>query len=418
MAWAQPFRVSPVHWQIRFAVDGLGNLTFNGHLMKYHTHPLNESHDPCRTALNFFPARPATGFPNAMKRWAATKWSALAAVALSTGVAQGAAYIWTGASNGNWDNGLNYSGGVAHPNDSSGDYLDFAAKGAGANNNMALEGDRRTGGIAIRDSWQININGRTLRADWVSVDYAVGNGTGIITGGGNFQSYNSFSWNAAPGDTLIVNSYYKPVGSNNRNNSFNDGGTIITNNSIDHDNKVMNYSVTGTTTVINNHWWASSSSGSITVASGARYAGDGSTNVATTTIDGTVSPSDGGNADSGIGTLSFGTTLTLNGTFDFDLNTLGNSDRIAAAALILGSGSTLTFDTLSSFTPNATYKIATYSSLSGVFGTLNLPSGWLVDYDGDLANPNSILLTTVPEPCCLSLLGLVSVGLVARRRRM
>jgi hypothetical protein len=287
---------------------------------------------------------------------------------------------------------------VAHPNDSSGDYLDFIAKGAGANNNMVLEADRRTNGIAIRDSWQININGKTLKADWVSVDYAVGNGTGIVTGGGNLQSYNSFSWNAAPGDTLIINSYYKPVGSNNRNNTLNSGGTIITNNSIDTDGKVMDYSVTGTTTVINNHWWGSNGSGSITVASGARYAGDGSTNVATTTIHGTVSPSDGGNADSGISTLSFGTTTNLNGTYAMDISGVA-CDKIAAQTLNLGAASKLM---VSGTATENSYVIATYTGLTGTFdlGASSLPANYALDYHFDGLNQIALVkqATTVEAP--------------------
>lgn len=303
----------------------------------------------------------------------------LSALGMSAGLAQAGQYIWTGASNGSWNNGANYSGGVAHPNDSSGDWLDFVQKGGGANNNMVLEGDRRTGGIAIRDAWKININGRTLRADWVSVDFTTGSGTGVIEGGGNFQSYNSFSWNAAAGDTLVINCYYKPTGSNNRNNTIGGGGTVALNNSIDHDNKQMNFTVSGGTTFINNWWIGTASAGSITVASDSRYAGKGSTGVAIATINGAISPSSGGDADAGVGTLSFNNALTINGTYAADI-TATNCDKVAVTgALTLGGSSKVV---VSGTSVSNVYVIASYTSLSGTFnaGTSVIPSGYAINY--------------------------------------
>jgi hypothetical protein len=318
----------------------------------------------------------------------------LGVLVMSVGVARGGAYTWTGASNGNWNNGANYAGGVAHPNDSSGDYLDFVQKGGGANNDMTLEGDRRTGGAVLRDTWQINVNGKTLRADWITVDFTVGNGTAYINGLGNFQSYNNFSWNAVAGDTLVIGCYYKPVGSNNRNNTIGGGGTVVLNNSIDHDNKVMNFAVSGGTTFINNWWIASNGGGSITVASDSRYAGNANTGVATTTISGTISPSNGGNADSGVGTLSFNNALTINGTYAADV-TATTCDKVApAGALTLGAASKLV---VSGTASAKVYEIATYGSLSGTFTTSTsvLPQGYKLDYA--YGGANKIALVKQPS---------------------
>jgi len=78
----------------------------------------------------------------------------------------------------------------------------------------------------------------------------------------------------------------------------------------------------------------------------------------------------------------------------------------------------LTLTILNGSTPSGIYTIATYSgTLTGTFDTVNLPSGYSLDY-GSGSN-SSITLTNVPEPASWSVLmsGLAGVAGLRRFRR-
>ena len=147
---------------------------------------------------------------------------------------------------------------------------------------------------------------------------------------------------------------------------------------------------TGTTTVsagtlLVNSPGSLASVSAVTVAAGGTLGGNG-------TISGSVSLNPGGilipgSAANTIGTLTLGSTLTLNGnTISFDLPASGTTcDLIAVTGnLVLNGANYITLNAPNGAVPNGTYTLMTFAAKTGS-GTLTFPNGLLVMGNATLA---------------------------------
>lgn len=148
----------------------------------------------------------------------------------------------------------------------------------------------------------------------------------------------------------------------------------------------------------------------ITVNSGATLAGSGSAG-ALASINGEIAP---GTSASTIGTLTFAAGLNLGstGTYLADLNLAGQSDMLSVTGNLNLGGATLDANVLDA-TSGGTYTIATYTgTLTGTFGSLDLPAGYSVNYGTGI---NSAITLMVPEPDAM--IALVGLAIGLRRKR-
>ena len=171
------------------------------------------------------------------------------------------------------------------------------------------------------------------------------------------------------------------------------------------------------------------SSPSISIASGATfdvsartggsytYAGtvSGNGTVAGTLVaGGTIAPGNG----TTIGSLQL-SALSLSGAYNakYDGTGAGTNDVLNVTGALNLSGATLNFTQVAggAAADDAAYVIANYGTQSGTFATLNLPSGYGVNYDYNNANEIAVVIST-PEPASLALAGLAAAGLLRRRR--
>jgi autotransporter-associated beta strand protein len=137
----------------------------------------------------------------------------------------------------------------------------------------------------------------------------------------------------------------------------------------------------------------------------------GLTTVAATAF---VAPGTGGAT---IGTLGFGSNVTVNGTYTANVaGTMADQVNIAGA-LTLGAASVLDFPLANSYDPGFTYTLMQFASVTGMFATTpGLPASHFLVY-----NPTSLQLVPVPEPTAI--LAVAGIGLMAgyrirRRRRL
>ena len=152
--------------------------------------------------------------------------------------------------------------------------------------------------------------------------------------------------------------------------------------------------------------------GGFALASAQTLAGSGSVSGAATAASGaTVAP--GGAA---IGTLSFGSSLSLVGSLEIGLAGSTTDLLAVAGGLTLDPASIVDFSVVRPLN-QAAYVFGSYATLAGTFGTVNgLPTGYTVDYN--YLSGNQLALVAVPEPSTLGLaVAGMAAAIVAVRRR-
>lgn len=165
---------------------------------------------------------------------------------------------------------------------------------------------------------------------------------------------------------------------------------------------------------------SSAATGAVSVASGATLGGTGIIGGATTLAAGAfLAPGDNSRSN-----LTFSGALDISavdniGNLKFTLATESTSDKITSGALNIGSG-VLGFADFE-FSLDTGFGDGTYAlfNSTGITGTLDAGdlSGMLDGKQSDLSiSGNSILLTVVPEPSTMALLGLAIAALSFTRR--
>lgn len=161
----------------------------------------------------------------------------------------------------------------------------------------------------------------------------------------------------------------------------------------------------------------------VSVASGANLSGSGS-------ISGAVSIASGANLSPGNspGTLTVTGNLTMNGTYNWEVASLGSADLVDVNGILTLSGATLSISgpSLSS----GKFTLFAYNNTTalteGFTGWVNggTVGNWMINYGDTLAGSNGgtgtffITVTAIPEPASLLLVGLaLASGLTGRRRR-
>ena len=162
------------------------------------------------------------------------------------------------------------------------------------------------------------------------------------------------------------------------------------------------------------------SSSAVTVQDGGTLSGIGSVGSVTVSAGGQIAP---GDAPGSIGTLTFNGNLTLNSgaVLDFDLASPSRSDMISmlSETLTLSGQQFADFN----FSPEdgfgeGTYTLINATSIQGslgsnLTGTIGGRTAWLSTSGGNL------VLTVVPEPSTLILVGIATIGLIGfASRRM
>jgi fibronectin-binding autotransporter adhesin len=156
-----------------------------------------------------------------------------------------------------------------------------------------------------------------------------------------------------------------------------------------------------------------SATGTATVSVGTTAAGlltgTGQIAGATTIVatNGTINPGVGGT-----GTLTFGSTLTINGTYAATVTSSASDRVVVAGTLTLGTASTLDL-TGGVFDAGTTYTLAQAGAVTGTFATTTgVPGSHLLTY-----SPTVITLVPVPEPATILLVASGAGLALARLRR-
>ena len=153
----------------------------------------------------------------------------------------------------------------------------------------------------------------------------------------------------------------------------------------------------------------------VTVNSGGTLGGMGNLGSGTVNAGGQIAPG------SPLGTMHFsgGLVLAAGAQLDYDLDLPGTSSMISCGNLVLGSPlqfSSFDFTTTTNFQQGTYYLIEANSLPGGSLGTS--ASGAIGDYLATLAvQNNNLVLTVVPEPGTLVLLGVAATILLAWRCR-
>lgn len=248
-----------------------------------------------------------------------------------------------------------------------------------------------------------------LANDVIIGDGAAASGNSIIVTGGTFSSQaalvvgrmgtgNSFSATAAA--TV-----------SNDNVRFDSGNTIVTAGTLALFSATNNIASSPTIQVgAGSTLDVSAVSSGFALASPQTLAGEGGVVGGVTASAGsTIAP--GG---SGVGTLTFSSSLGLFGVLDIDLSCASTDLASVGGALTLDPASTVSFSVGNPLTEPA-YVFADYGSLAGTFGTVsNLPAGYLLDYN--YLGGNQLALVTVPEPSAVALVAVGCIAAVATAR--
>ena len=152
----------------------------------------------------------------------------------------------------------------------------------------------------------------------------------------------------------------------------------------------------------------------VTVNSGGTLGGTGNLASGTVSSGGAIAPG------SALGSLHFSGALVLapGGDLDYELDLPGTSSMITCNSLTLGGQnfSNFAFPYTANFAPGTYYLIEANSLPGGSLGTST--SGAIGDYPATLAvEGNNLVLTVVPEPGALALLGVAATILLAWRCR-
>jgi autotransporter-associated beta strand protein len=168
--------------------------------------------------------------------------------------------------------------------------------------------------------------------------------------------------------------------------------------------------VTGGTLLVNNVSGSGTGAGAVNVSTGGTLGGSGTiAGAVTIASDGILSP---GNSP---GTLTLGSSLTVNGTLLEEVAHPSADLTIVSGSVTLGGTSVLSLPLTNTYDPATTYTLVTYGgSLTGTFfSVIGLPASHTLSYGSGTAS--AITLVPVPEPTVLAgLLGAAS--LVLRRR--
>lgn len=153
-----------------------------------------------------------------------------------------------------------------------------------------------------------------------------------------------------------------------------------------------------------------------TVKTGATLGGTGTVGAVVVDSNGIFAPGDGG-----IESLNVSGNLTLSSgsISNFEINTAGDIADLAISSALLTFGGTLNVTSIgSSLVAGDTFNLFDWSSATGTFSTVNLPSldSGLAWDQSSLYSSGQISVTAVPEPAAALLGGLGMLALLRRRR--
>lgn len=153
-----------------------------------------------------------------------------------------------------------------------------------------------------------------------------------------------------------------------------------------------------------------------TVKTGATLGGTGTVGAVVVDSNGIFAPGDGG-----IESLNVSGNLTLSSgsISNFEINTAGDIADLAISSALLTFGGTLNVTSIgSALVAGDTFNLFDWSSATGTFSTVNLPSldSGLAWDQSSLYSSGQISVTAVPEPAAALLGGLGMLALLRRRR--
>lgn len=171
--------------------------------------------------------------------------------------------------------------------------------------------------------------------------------------------------------------------------------------------------VVGGTLVINGN---TSTSVLTTVKTGATLGGTGTVGAVLVDSNGIFAPGDGG-----IESLNVNGDLTLSSgsISNYEINTAGDISDLAISSALLTFGGTLNVTRIgSALVAGDIFNLFDWSSATGTFSTVNLPSldSGLAWDQSSLYSSGQISVTAVPEPAAALLGGLGMLALLLRRR--
>ncbi len=220
---------------------------------------------------------------------------------------------------------------------------------------------------------------------------------GVLSGG---------TWHVAgEGSTILL------PGGNNSITTIGNGATVI----IEDGGKInaINAGNTGLTTlngtlILNGTASLTKASGILTVGATGRLTGNGGTITGNVVVDGTIAP---GNS---IGIFNIDGNLTLNGTYELEIDKLlGTADLLAVTGILtIGDDAVLDISYWTYQAGEQSLLIATATGgISGSFDNVLSPAG----YNLFLSNNGTELWLSIPEPASALLLAIAGLALLRRR---
>jgi autotransporter-associated beta strand protein len=255
------------------------------------------------------------------------------------------------------------------------------------------------------------------------------------TGAGKFVAFNGAIQDSIPGLTLPAGQTAEPavgtgsltkagagplrlggVNTYHGNTAISAGSLVLTGTGSFANSPLISISSGATLDVTGVTGGANFSSGAFALAVGQTLSGAGAVSGASNVRNGsTISPGTNGT----VGTLGISGNTALDGILLEDVSN-ATADKLAVTGnLQLTSNSALNLPGSNVYDSTTVLQIATYSgTLSGTFGTANVPNGYGLFYGTFAGLPNAIVLAPVPEPGTLLLTSAaVVVGVIRWRRR-